>query len=190
MAQADNWSWERYRPLLQLQARQLRLDPRLRPRFDSSDLVQDALTHAWERRNQCTAENEGQRIRWLQEIFRTKAIDRIRAENAANCDPHREQSIHDAFAESSARWDGVLGTENGRPDHEAERREFLVRFAQAMDTLAKDRHDAVLLVRVMRVKLSEAAETMGRTEKSVSGLVRRGLDDLAALLPEFKPSNL
>jgi len=36
MAQADDWSWDRYRPLLKLQFRQLQLDPRLRRRFDGS----------------------------------------------------------------------------------------------------------------------------------------------------------
>jgi RNA polymerase sigma factor (sigma-70 family) len=102
----------------------------------------------------------------------------------------QEKAIDDVFAESSARWDKVLGTDDGRPDHEAERREFLVRLTTAMELLSADRRDAVLVVHLMGVKVAEAAEQLGRTEKAVSHLVRRGLEDLSTLLPDYKPPNL
>jgi RNA polymerase sigma-70 factor (subfamily 1) len=190
VAQADDWSWERYRPLLKLQFRQLQLDPRLGVRIDSSGLVQDVFLHAIQHLDQCKADNEGQGFRWLQAIFRTKAIDRIREETAGKCDVRREKSIDGVFAESSARWDKVLGTDDGRPDREAERREFLVRLATAMEWLSEDRRDAVLLVHLMGVRMAEAAEHLGRSEKSVAHLVRRGLEDLSRLLPDYKPPNL
>jgi RNA polymerase sigma-70 factor, ECF subfamily len=190
MAQAADWSWERYRPLLQLQARQLQLDPRLRRRCDSSDLVQDALAKALRKLDQFHGQSEGERVKWLQEILHNHVMDKIDAEKAGKRDVRREQPIADAFVESSARWDKVLGIEDGRPDREAERREFLLRLAQAMDSLSEDQRDAVLLVHLMRVKLGEAAEQMGCTEKSVSGLVRRGLENLRTLMPEYMPSSL
>ena len=37
---------ERFRPLLRLQVRRLDLDARLRRRFDSSDLIQEAIARA------------------------------------------------------------------------------------------------------------------------------------------------
>jgi RNA polymerase sigma-70 factor (ECF subfamily) len=121
-------------------------------------------------------------------MFRNKAIDKIREATAAHDDVRREQSMH-AFAESSALWDKVLGTNDGRPDQEAVRREFLLRLAAAMESLSEDQRDAVLLVRLMGAKVAEAAEQLARTEKSVSGLVRRGLENLSKLLPDDKPSN-
>jgi RNA polymerase sigma-70 factor (ECF subfamily) len=189
MAQADDWSWDRYRPLLKLQFRQLQLDPRFQRRFDASDLVQDTFEQALKNLDQFRGQSEGERVNWLQKIFRNKAIDKIREATAANKDVLQELSMH-ALADSSARWDKVLGTNDGRPDREAERREFLLRLATAMESLSEDQRDAVLLVHLMGVKLAEAADQLGRTEKSVSGLVRRGLENLSKLLPDYRPPNL
>jgi RNA polymerase sigma-70 factor, ECF subfamily len=189
MAQADDWSWERYRPLLKLQFRQLQLDPRFQRRFDASDLVQDAVLQALQNLDQFRGKSEGERVKWLQMIFRNKAIDKIREAQADRDDVRREQSMDDAFAESSARWDKILGTDDGRPDKEAERREFLLRLATAMEELAEDQRDAVLLVQLMGTKMADAAVQLNRTEKSVSGLVRRGLEKLSKLLPDYRPPN-
>jgi RNA polymerase sigma-70 factor (ECF subfamily) len=190
MAQADDWSWDRYRALLKLQFRQLQLDPRFKRRFDDSDLVQDAVVQALENLDQFRGKSEGERVKWLQMIFRNKAIDKIREAQAGKDDMRREQSMDDAFAESSARWDKVLGTDDDRPDQEAERREFLLRLATAMEQLAEDQRDAVLLVQLIGVKVGDAAVQLNRTDKSVSGLVRRGLEKLRTLMPEYEPANL
>jgi RNA polymerase sigma-70 factor (ECF subfamily) len=106
MAQADDWSWDRYRPLLKLQVRQLELDPRLQRRFDSSDLVQDALCQAIKNLDQFKGRTEQERVAWLQKIFRNKAIDRCRKETARKADVRRDHSMQ-ALTESSARWDAV-----------------------------------------------------------------------------------
>jgi RNA polymerase sigma-70 factor (ECF subfamily) len=189
MARADDWSCDRYRPLLKLQFRQLQLDPRFQRRFDASDLVQDAVLQALQNIDQFRGKSEGERVKWLQMIFRNKAIDKIREAKAGKADVRRDQSMDDAFAESSARWDKVLGNDDCRPDDEAERREFLLRLAAAMETLAEDQRDAVLLVQLMGTKMADAAVQLNRTEKSVSGLVRRGLEKLSKLLPDYKPPN-
>jgi hypothetical protein len=42
MADHPTWQLERCRPLLQIQLQQVRLDPRLRRRFDSSNVVEEA----------------------------------------------------------------------------------------------------------------------------------------------------
>jgi RNA polymerase sigma-70 factor (ECF subfamily) len=190
MSQALDWSWDRYRSLLKLQYRQLQLDPRFQRRFDASDLVQDTFEQAVKNFGQFRGQSEGERVKWLQKIFRNKAIDKIREATAAQDDVFREQSIRDAFAESSARWDKVLGTDDGRPDLEAQRREFLLRLAAAMEKLPDDRRDAVLLLHVMGATMAEATEQLNRSEKAVTHLLRRGLDQLAELLPDYKPPNL
>jgi RNA polymerase sigma-70 factor (ECF subfamily) len=187
MAQTDDWSWERYRPLLKLQYRQLQLDPRLKANLEASDLVQDVFVKALQKLDQFHGQSEGERFKWLLVIFRTNAIDRIREETAQKKDVRRNQSIDGALAESSAGWDKILGTDTGRPDQEAERREFLVRLAAAMEKLPDDQRDAVLLLHLMGGKLAEAAVQLERSETAVSKLLRRGLDKLAELLPEYKP---
>ena len=59
-----------------------------------------------------------------------------------------------------------------------------------METLSENQRDAILLVQLMHVKVSDAAERMRRTEQSVSGLVRRGIDNPRIPLPEYNPANL
>src|SRR2546423_1074900 len=89
MAQADDWSWDRYRPLLKLQVRQLELDPRLQRRFDSSDLVQDALFEAISNLDQYRGRTEEERVAWLRKICRNKAMDKYREETARKGDVRR-----------------------------------------------------------------------------------------------------
>jgi DNA-directed RNA polymerase specialized sigma24 family protein len=43
---------------------------------------------------------------------------------------------------------------------------------------------------LMGKTMAEAAVQMDRSEKSVAGLVRRGLEKLSELLPDWKPPNL
>jgi RNA polymerase sigma-70 factor (ECF subfamily) len=188
MAQADDWSWDRYRPLLKLQYRQLQLDPRLRRRFDASDLVQDTFEQALENLDKFQGQSEGERVKWLQKIFRNKALDRVRAETAAKGDVRRDRSIDNAVAESTARWEIALGIEDDQPDRKAERREFLFLVADAMEKLPDGQRDAVLLVQLMGGRIAEAAEQLDRSEKAVSHLLRRGLDRLAELLPDYNPA--
>src|SRR5439155_1042931 len=149
-----------YRPLLKLQFRQLQLDPRFERRFDASDVVQDTFEQAWRNRDQFRGQSEGERVKWLQMIFRNKVIDKIRKAQADKDDVRREEAMDNAFAQSSVRWDAVLGTDEGRPDHEAERREFLLRLAAAMEKLSEDQRDAVLLVQLMGKTLAETAVQM------------------------------
>ena len=122
MAQAGDWSWERYSPLLKLQFRQLQLDPRLKAELEASDVVQDTFLKAIEKLNQFHGQGKGERIRWLMAIARTTAIDLIREKTAKKKDVRRNQSIDAALAESSARWDKFLGTEDGRLPQEGRRR--------------------------------------------------------------------
>jgi len=62
MHDAPEWLSERHRALLRLRARHLQLDPRLRRRFDESDLVQETLLRAHANRDQCRGETEGERV--------------------------------------------------------------------------------------------------------------------------------
>src|SRR5262249_56807635 len=63
------WHPERYRPLLRLLALHLHRDPRLRPRFDASDVVQAALVRAHVSRDQFLGKTEPELVRWLQQIL-------------------------------------------------------------------------------------------------------------------------
>jgi RNA polymerase sigma-70 factor (ECF subfamily) len=185
MAQPLDWPLERYRALLKMQVRQLQLDPRLQRRFDSSDLVQDALAKALQGIDQFRGTSEVELLKWLQRILRNTVHDKIDEEYAQNRDIRREQPMQDAAAESSNRWEKVLVDSQDGPDREAEGREFFLRLAAAIDQLPDDQRDAFILVHFMGIKVAQAAERLGRTEKSVAGLVRRAREKLCELLPEY-----
>jgi RNA polymerase sigma-70 factor (ECF subfamily) len=187
MSDARPWQPERYRALLRLQAQQMRLDPRLRRRFDASDLAHDALARALEALPQFRGGTEGEFVAWLQQILANVAVDRARRERAQKRDVALEQSIHAAVAESSARWDNTLAGRQEPPDRQAERRELLLRLAEAIDRLPDDQREVVVCRDLMRMPVADIAGQLGRTEKSVASLLLRGRRKLRELLPDDQP---
>jgi RNA polymerase sigma-70 factor (ECF subfamily) len=181
------WQPERYRALLRLQVRQMQLDPRLRPRFDSSDVVQDALLKALQELPHCRARTEGEFVRWLQQILENAALDRVRREKSRKRDPALERSIHDAVSASSACWEKLLGDRHAPPDEEAARRETMLRLAAAINRLPEDQRDVVICRDLSGLPVADIAGRLGRSEKSVAGLLLRGRRRLRELLPDFQP---
>jgi RNA polymerase sigma-70 factor (ECF subfamily) len=187
MTEPNPWQPERYRALLRLQARQMQLDPRLRPRFDASDLAQDAVVKALEARSQFRGQSEAEYVRWLQQILANVAVDRVRRERAQKCDPALERSIHAAVAESSVRWENLLADHRTPPDREAERGELLLRLAEAIEQLPDDQREVVICRHLMGLPVAEIAEQLGRSEKAVASLLLRGRRKLRELLPDYQP---
>src|SRR4051812_2240214 len=141
MGDERDWHPERYRPLLHLQVRLMQMDPQFRRRFDSSDLVQDALLKAHAHRDRCRGTTEAERVRWLQEILKTVAVDKVREATAGKRDLRLEQSFEAAAAESSARLEQFLASPAPSPSQQAERREQLLRLARAIDRLPPDQRE-------------------------------------------------
>src|SRR5918912_742947 len=91
---------EDYREYLRLLAR-LQLDPRLRSRLDPSDIAQETLLKAHERRDQFRGKTEGERIAWLRTILANTLTDAVR--KLGREQGHAERSLEAAVEESSAR---------------------------------------------------------------------------------------
>jgi RNA polymerase sigma-70 factor (ECF subfamily) len=186
MSEPAAWQPERYRSLLQVQARQLQLDPRLRRRFDSSDLVQEALLKAHQGLAGFRGRTEGELVKWLQQILANVARDRAREEKAQKRDVTREQSINAAVTESSLHWEAVLADRHGSPEEEAARRELLLRLTGAIDCLPDDQRDVVIYRDLMGMAMAEIAAQMDRSEKAVAGLLLRGRRRLRELLADYQ----
>jgi RNA polymerase sigma-70 factor, ECF subfamily len=180
----DEYSLERYRPLLRIQARQLRLHTRLRRRFDSSDLVQETFVRALKGLDGFRGTGELELVKWLQKILANVAVDRIREEEAQKCDPALEQSIHAAVGESSACWSAILADPEATPSRQAEQRELLLRLANAIEQLPGDQRDVVVLRDLSGATIAEIAGRLGKTKKAIAGLLLRGRQRLRELLPE------
>jgi RNA polymerase sigma-70 factor (ECF subfamily) len=184
MSRDPGWLTERHRRVLLGIAMRLCLDPRLRPRFDESDIVQEALARAWEKREQCRGTTDPERMKWLTEILHTVFLDRVDRELAGKRSPDLERSLHGRVQESSARLDAWLADEQSSPSQQARRLERDIQVAAALQGLPADQRTAVTLRYLVGMTLHEVADQMQRTVKSVSGLLDRGKDALRASLPD------
>jgi RNA polymerase sigma-70 factor (ECF subfamily) len=182
MSDSPEWDFGRYRAILRVQARMLRLDPRLTRRLDESDLVQETLARAHQNGGQFRGLTEAERVAWLRRIFERVVLDWIEREYAQKRGPDREVSLH-ALTESSGRLDAWLAGPPAPPERPLEQRELKLELTAALDQLDPDQRDAVILRYLQELPVPEVARRMGRTEKSVAGLLYRGLVRLRELYP-------
>jgi RNA polymerase sigma-70 factor (ECF subfamily) len=179
------WELERYLPLLRVYARQVQLHPRLRRRFDASDLVNDAFVRALKGLAGCRAQTEGELVAWLEQILTHVAIDKIRAAQAGGRHPRLETYLHMAIDESSIRMQELVAR-GPSPSSAAANHELQLRVAAAIDRLPEDQRDAVILRDLYREPLVRIAEHLGKSERAVAGLLRRGHHRLRELLPDLR----
>jgi RNA polymerase sigma-70 factor (ECF subfamily) len=186
MAPPNGWQLERYRALLRLRARQLHLDPRLKRRFDSSDLVQETLLKAHEHLHQFRGRTEAELVKWLQEIFANALADQIRKAKTGKRNLNLEKSLETIVAESSGRLEAYLAADQSSPSQQVQRKELLLRAAEALERLPEDQRDVVMLRDLMNQPVAQIAQQLGRTEKSVAGLLLRGRHKLRELLEAYQ----
>jgi RNA polymerase sigma-70 factor (ECF subfamily) len=176
-----DWQLERYRPLLRLQVRQMQLHARFQKCFDSSDLVQTTLLKAHKNLAQFRGHTEKELVRWLKRILENATKDAIDREKGML---DRVQSLDKALAASSIRLEAFLAANQSSPSQRAEREEQLVRLAAALDELPEDQRDAVIHHHLLGTPVAQIAQQMGRTEKSICGLLYRGLMELRQRLQD------
>jgi RNA polymerase sigma-70 factor (ECF subfamily) len=173
---------DRYRSLLRLQVRQMQLDPRLQRRFDSSDLVQETLLRAHANLARFRGQTEADLVKWLQEILTNVVTDEVRKARARKRDLALEQSLEAVIADSSARLHTYLASSQSSPSRQAERQELLLALAAAIDQLPEDQRDVLIQRDLNGASVSHIAEQLGRTEKSVAGLLLRARRKLREVL--------
>jgi RNA polymerase sigma-70 factor (ECF subfamily) len=187
MPAQPEWQLERYLGVLKLLARRLQLDPRLRVLHDSSDLVQETVLKAHQHIGQCRAESEGQLVKWLQTILRNTFRDQLRKAGREVPRVDLDQLVDKLVMDSSARLESWMADSQSSPSEQAERHEFLLRLAGALEQVPDDQRDVFILHRMMDTPVAQIADQLGRTEKSVAGLLRRAAQRLSELLPEYSP---
>lgn len=173
-------SLECYRDYLRLLAR-LQLDPRLRGKLDPSDVVQQTLLKAHQNAEQFRGQTEAERAAWLRRILANTLADAARK---FRLETTRGQSLENALHESSAHLEAWLASGQESPSEQADRQEQLLRLAQALSELPDDQRQAIEMHHLQGGLLTDIARTMGRTEASVAGLLRRGRKRLRELLED------
>ena len=179
--QSQGWSLERYREYLHLLAR-LQLDPRLRSKLDSSDLVQQTLLRAYQGLDAFRGRNETELIAWLRTILAHTVANELCRFRKAKRDVALERSLQAAVEESSARLEAWLAADYSSPSEQAAWQEQSLLLAQALAQLPADQREVIELHHLNGQTLAEIAEQLGRTRPAVAGLLRRGLQRLRDLL--------
>jgi RNA polymerase sigma-70 factor (ECF subfamily) len=183
LAEAHTRTLERFREYLRLLAR-LQLDPRLRGKLDPSDVVQQTLLEAYEKRDQFRGGSEAEWLAWLRQALAHNLADALRAFGQAKRDVGRERSLEAAVEASSCRLAAFLAAEQSSPSQQAERHERAVRLAEALAALPDDNREALVLHYCEDWPLADIASHLGRTPAAVAGLLKRGLKQLREHLRE------
>jgi RNA polymerase sigma-70 factor (ECF subfamily) len=182
-APAPEWCLERYRDYLLLLAR-VQLDPLLRGKLDPSDVVQQTLLKAHEKREQFRGQSAGELAAWLRRILANSLTDAVRTFAARARDVGLEKSLEAAIDQSSARLEAWLATDESSPSQHAIRQEQLLRLAEALGQLPEDQRTALELQHVQQLTVEAISQRMGRSKAAVGGLLRRGLKRLREQLDD------
>lgn len=176
-------SFDGYRQILRLLAR-TQLGPRLRRVVDESDIVQQTLLEACQQQQQCRARTPVERFAWLRRILTNTVIDTVRRYARDKRDISREVDWEPEIRGSALRAESWLADQRSSPSQLLERREDLVRLAEALYRLPEPQREAIVRFHLEGCSLSEVAEQMGRSSAAVAGLINRGLKQLRQLLHE------
>jgi RNA polymerase sigma-70 factor (ECF subfamily) len=184
MAEANEpggWPVERYREYLRVLAR-LQVGPGLQAKVDPSDLVQQTLLRAHEKRDQFRGRTEAEFAAWLRQILADQLAKALRRYAAGARDVGLERSLEDALGASSARLEAWLAVETDSPSERADRNERLLNLARALERLPDDQRRAVELHYLKGCTLAEVGQQLGRGKRAAAGLLFRGLKKLRQLL--------
>jgi RNA polymerase sigma-70 factor, ECF subfamily len=173
-------SLEQYRDFLRLLA-VAEISPAVRRRLEPSDVVQQTMLEAYEKRAQFQGQTEPELAEWLRQMLRHNVRDAARALRRQKRDIARECRLVCAPSDSQCggEW---LSAGMTTPSQALAATEELLRMSQAIATLPKDQREAVVLHHLQGRTLAELAEHFDRHPSAVAGLLHRGLKKLRATL--------
>jgi RNA polymerase sigma-70 factor, ECF subfamily len=172
---------EKYRDYLRLLTR-VQLGRAANHWLDPSDLVQQTLLEAYQKRDQFRGRNDTERGAWLRAILARNLADAIRAQGRQKRDVTRVRSLEADLDSSSACLGAWLAAEQSTPSEQAVRHEQAVLLATALARLPVSQREALVLHYWQGQSLSEIAIRLNRTSDAVAGLLKRGLKNLRALI--------
>jgi RNA polymerase sigma-70 factor, ECF subfamily len=175
---------EEYREYLRLLAR-LQMDPRLQGKLDPSDVVQETLLKAHEKRDQFRGRTDAEMAAWLRQILANSLTDAVRKYGSGGRDVALERSLERSLEESSAQLEIWLASESASPSQQASRHEEILRLSQALAQLPEDQRTALEMKHLQGYSVERISREMGRSKTAVGGLLRRGVKKLRELLKDL-----
>lgn len=179
----DEQTLEKCRAYLKLLA-STQVDRWLQKRVDASDLVQQTMLDAFQRKDQFRGSSEAELRAWLRTILSNNLVDAIRHYGRAKRDIARNNSIDADISESFRRIEALAIDPGSSPSQRAVTNELLMKLPAALDELPDLQRQAIVLHHLQGLKLSETARELGKSESAVGGLLHRGLKRLHELMRE------
>jgi RNA polymerase sigma-70 factor (ECF subfamily) len=180
MTTPPRWNLGLYLPLLRHKARSYKLAPRLRVQFEESDLVQETCLRACRRIEQCRAKTDKEFFGWLKKILANTLIDFVRRTAAQQSDINLEQTLHLGLDES------IVDAKQFSPSSQAEHNELKLGLDEILKTLPKVQGAVFIQRELLGASVAEIAETLGRSERSVAGLLLRARLKLREGMKKFQ----
>jgi RNA polymerase sigma-70 factor, ECF subfamily len=185
-ASARNYLLEVYRLRLRHMI-DLRLDRRLRPRVDPSDVVQEALTEAFQHLDEYLEEQPVPLYPWLRQFAFNRLLDLhrrhlLRQKRSAK----REAPPLDTRDESVVGLADWLIASVSSPSRRVVREEERGRLQTALLALAERDREILLLRYIEMLSTVETASVLGISEGAVKVRLFRALERIRALLPSAK----
>jgi RNA polymerase sigma-70 factor, ECF subfamily len=173
--------FEPFREYLNLLAR-LQVGSKYRRKIDPSAVVNATLYAAHGRSGEFRDSDPAEIAAWLRQRLAYDLADAFRVLHRDKRDIDRERSLEQSFDNSDTRITRCLEAIQSSPSERAARHERSLRLASALARLPDAQRDAVELHHLQGRTISEVAEMMQRTNASVAGLLRRGLNQLREYL--------
>jgi RNA polymerase sigma-70 factor (ECF subfamily) len=169
---------ELYRSYLATLAR-LQIGRRLQGKVDASDLVQETFLEAHRDFAQFHGAREAELVAWLRQMLAHNLANQVqRYYGTQRRDPRLERQLALEVDQSSQVLDEGLVAACSSPSRQAVRREQAVLLADALDGLAEDYREVLVLRHLEGLSFPLVAQRMGRTVEAVKKLWARALDRL------------
>jgi RNA polymerase sigma-70 factor (ECF subfamily) len=166
-----------YRNYLRLMA-DTQMGPALRSRVEPSDLVQEALLEAHRDFGQFGGGTEPELLAWLRRILARTLLDQARRHQAQVRDVQREASLDALMEQSGSGLVALFPAQGPSPSSHASQREQAVLLADALERLAPDYREVIVLRSLQDLPFEEIGQRLGRNPGAVRMLWARALEKL------------
>lgn len=170
---------EQFRSLLRARAR-ISLDTRWQARGDESDLAQVTLTTASTQFAGFHGATEAELTGWLQAILQQHLAAMVRKHVATQKRTVRVEQRQPDVEHSAHAWEAVSPLPS--PSRIAIHQEVRQQIETALETLPWEQRETMRLRFIDDWSTAQIAEFMGKSERAVAGLLRRGMSRLKVIL--------
>ena len=151
---------EMYRNYLNILAR-LQIEPSLRGKLSSSDLVQETFLNAKRGLAGFRGQTERELMAWLRRIMANRLTDGVRHYGGLGREKQVEQRIGNQVDRSSMSLCRMLPARDPSPSDQFAQREQEVLLADALETLPEAYREVLVLRHLEGLKFADVAQQMG-----------------------------